>query len=163
MMILAITLTLCSYRAYLHSWRGLIRKNALGAEVLMFFIETMGRTTNAVVCSYKTLSELTGYSRTSVATAIRTLKDDNWIDTIKVGNATAYCVNERVVWQAKKSQRKYAIFSATVVAGESEQDSDFHTKINKDLKYIPFVEKTERVSLGDDELPPPDQTDMDLN
>ena len=81
-------------RAYLHSWRGLIRKNALGAEVLMFFIETMGRTTNAVVCSYKTLSELTGYSRTSVATAIRTLKDDNWIDTIKVGNATAYCVNE---------------------------------------------------------------------
>ena len=37
------------------------------------------------------------------------------------------------------------------------------TSVNKDLKYIPFVEKTERVSLGDDELPPPDQTDMDLN
>ena len=54
-------------------------------------------------------------------------------------------------------------FSALPLLLASEQDSDFHTKINKDLKYIPFVEKTERVSLGDDELPPPDQTDMDLN
>ncbi|ECD9411948.1 plasmid replication initiation protein [Salmonella enterica subsp. enterica] len=150
-------------RAYLHSWRGLIRKNPLATEILMFFIEKMGRTTNAVVCSYKTLTELTGYSRTSVANAIKALKDDNWIDTVKIGNATAYCVNERVAWQAKKNQRKYALFSATVVASESEQDSDFHKKINGNLKHIPFVDKNERITLGGDELPPPDQSDLDLD
>ena len=53
----------------------------------------MGRTTNAVVCSYKTLTELTGYSRTSIANSLKILRDDNWIETIKIGNATAYCVN----------------------------------------------------------------------
>ena len=150
-------------RAYLQSWRGLIRKNPLATEILMFFIEKMGRTTNAVVCSYKTLTELTGYSRTSVANAIKTLKDDNWIDTIKVGNATAYCVNERVVWQASKTQRKYAMFSATVVASETEQDSDYHTKIKTDLKHIPFVDKSERITLGSDQLDPPDQNDLELD
>ena len=99
-------------RCYLKSWRGLIRKNPLAAEILMFLVEKMGRTTNAVVCSYKTLCELTGYSRTSVANAIKILKEDNWIESVKIGSATAYCVNERVAWQAAKNQRKYAIFSA---------------------------------------------------
>src|SRR5215216_2707402 len=85
-------------REYLKNWRGLIRKNPLSAEILMFLIEKMGRTTNAVVCSYKTLTELTGYSRTSIANSLKTLKEDNWIEAIKIGNATAYCVNERVAW-----------------------------------------------------------------
>ncbi|WP_338156543.1 replication/maintenance protein RepL, partial [Xenorhabdus bovienii] len=150
-------------RAYLQNWRGLIRKSPLATEILWFFVEKMGRTTNAVVCSYKTLTELTGYSRTSVANAIKLLKEDNWIDTVKIGNATAYCVNERVVWQASKTQRKYAMFSATVVASASEQDSDFHTKLNQNLKHIPFIDDFERGIAGSEPLPPPDQADLDLN
>ncbi|OSK13644.1 replication protein [Escherichia coli M056] len=91
----------------------------------------MGKTTNAVVCSYATLTEVTGYSRRSVATAIKILKDDRWIQVVKVGNASAYCINEKVIWQAGRNQRKYAIFSATVVASESEQESDYHLKKRK--------------------------------
>ena len=127
-------------RGYLVSWRALIRKNPLASEILMFLIEKMGRTTNAVVCSYKTLQELTGYSRTSVANAIKLLKEQNWIDTVKVGNATAYCVNEKVAWQASKTERRYAVFSATVVASSSDQDNDFLKKSEQRLKHIPFVE-----------------------
>ena len=150
-------------RSYLQSWRGLIRKNPLATEILWFFIEKMGRTTNAVVCSYKTLTELTGYSRTSVANAIKLLKDDNWIDTVKIGNATAYCVNERVVWQAGRNQRKYALFSATVVASAVEQGSDFHEKLTTNLRHIPFVDPSERIIHDNSPLPPPDQQDIDLD
>ncbi|HID8404863.1 TPA: replication/maintenance protein RepL [Serratia marcescens] len=150
-------------RSYLRNWRGLVRKSQLATEILMFFIEKMGRTTNAVVCSYKTLTELTGYSRTSVANAIKLLKDDHWIETVKIGNATAYCVNERVVWQSAKNNRKYALFSATVVASDSEQESDYHEKIKQSLRYIPFIEGTERVTHDDSVLPPPDQIDIDLD
>ena len=121
--------------------RGLISKQPLAAEILMFFMEKMGRTTNAVVCSYKSLQEITGYSRPTVARAIRVLKEDNWIDTVKVGNATAYCVNEKVAWQASKNERKYAIFSATVVASETEQDDGFIEKSKEKLTFIPFFEK----------------------
>ena len=49
----------------------------------------MGRTTNAVVCSYTTLCEVTGVSRPTVGRAIKLLKEDNWIDTVKISNANA--------------------------------------------------------------------------
>lgn len=150
-------------RAYLRSWRSLIRKNGLAAEILFYLVERMGRTTNAVVCSYATLTEVTGYSRRSVATAIKVLKDDNWIQVIKIGNASAYCLNERVVWQAGRNQRKYAIFSATVVASESEQEKDFEERTKEKLIYIPVVEHHERIVSGSEDLPPPDQKDLELD
>lgn len=149
-------------RQYLKGWRALIRKNSLSAEILMFLIEKMGRTTNAVVCSYKTLTELTGYSRTSIAKSLKILRDDNWIETIKIGNATAYCVNERVAWQASRNQRNYAIFSAIIVASESEQENDFQSKVKEKLTYIPIIEKNEIVITGNEKLDPPDQLDLDL-
>lgn len=152
-------------RSYLKQWRQLTSKNSLASEILMYLVEHMGRTSNAVICSYATLIEITGYSRTSIAKAIKLLKDDNWIDTIKVGSATAYGVNERVFWQAGRNQRKYAYFSATVVASESEQASDFREKSKEKLKYIPFIDhKNERPIVNTSEqLPPPDQQDLDLN
>jgi hypothetical protein len=149
-------------RGYLKNWRALIRKNPLSAEILMFLIEKMGRTTNAVVCSYKTLTELTGYSRTSIANSLKILRNDNWIETVKIGNATAYCVNERVAWQASRNQRNYAIFSATIVASESEQENDFQKKSKEKLTYIPIIEKNEIVLTGNEELDPPDQLDLNL-
>jgi hypothetical protein len=149
-------------RGYLKNWRALIRKNPLSAEILMFLIEKMGRTTNAVVCSYKTLTELTGYSRTSIANSLKILRDDNWIEAVKIGNATAYCVNERVAWQASRNQRNYAIFSATIVASESEQDNDFQKKSKEKLTYIPIIENNEIVLTGNETLDPPDQLDLNL-
>lgn len=151
-------------RSYLKEWRALTRKNPLATEILMYLIEHMGRTTNAVVCSYRTLEEVTGVSRRTVARAIQTLKKDNWIESVKIGNATAYGVNARAFWQAKRNQKQYAIFQATVIASSSEQESDFHEKIKQPLRQIPFVGKAERVILNSDEqLPPPDQQDLDLN
>lgn len=147
-------------RGYLKAWRELSIKQPLAAGVLMYLVENMGRTTNAVICSYKTFQEVTGYSRPSIARAIKVLKEDNWIDTVKVGSATAYCVNERVAWQAARNQRKYAIFSATVVAAESEQDSTFSDKARQELKYIPVIKTGEQAILTDEALPPPDQQDL---
>lgn len=129
----------------------------------MYLVEHMGRTTNAIVCSYTTLTEVTGVSRASVARAIKILKDNNWIEAIKIGNATAYGINARAFWQAARNQKKYAIFQATVIASSSEQDSNFCEKAKQPLRYIPFIGKDERPIIGSDELPPPDQQDLELN
>ncbi len=149
-------------RAYLHQMRQLARKSPIAHEILYYFVEHMGRTTNAVVCSYATLCEMTGVSRPTVGRAIKLLKDDNWIDTVKIGNSNAYCVNERVFWQAGRNQRKYAIFSATVIASASEQDSDYAEKAKQKLTYIPVIEPHDIPVTGSDTLPPPDQCDLDL-
>ena len=118
--------------------------------------------TNAVVCSRNVLAEVTGCSIATVGRAIRVLKDDNWIDTVKIGNASAYCVNERAFWQAGRNQRQYAVFSATVIAAASEQDSDFREKAKQKLTYIPVIEDNDIAVTGKDQLPPPDQQDLDI-
>lgn len=150
-------------RSYLKQMRALARKNPLAHELLYYFVEHMGRTTNAVVVSYQTLCEVTGVSRPTVGRAIRLLKDENWIDAVKIGSATAYCVNARAFWQAGRNQKKYAIFSATVIASESEQDSAYPAKAKEKMTYIPVVERGQLTTVGSDELPPPDQQDLDLN
>ncbi|EBV4848735.1 TPA: replication/maintenance protein RepL [Salmonella enterica] len=149
-------------RGYLQQMRKLARKSPIAHEILYYLVEHMGRTTNAVVCSYTTLCEITGVSRPTVGRAIKLLKEDNWIDTIKIGNSNAYCVNEKVFWQAGRNQRKYAIFSATVIASASEQDSDYAEKAKQKLTYIPIIEPSDIPITGNEELPPPDQGDLDL-
>lgn len=150
-------------RGYLKQMRSLARKNPLAHEILYYLVEHMGRTTNAVVVSYQTLCEVTGVSRPTVGRAIKVLKEENWIDAVKVGNATAYCVNARAFWQAARNQKKYAIFSATVIASESEQDSSYPTKAKEKLTYIPILEREERAIASNEKLPPPDQQDLELD
>ncbi|MCW4447485.1 helix-turn-helix domain-containing protein [Vibrio splendidus] len=150
-------------KGHMKQWRELIKKQPLSAEIMFYFMEVMGKNTNAVVCSYKTLQEITGYSRPSVGRAIKNLKDMNWIDSVKIGSATAYAVNERIVWQSGKNQRRYAMFSATVIASETEQGSDFNPDNDTKIKHVPFVERSERAIISNDELPPPDQQELELN
>lgn len=149
-------------RSYLQQMRKLARKSPIAHEILYYLVEHMGRTTNAVVCSYTTLCEVTGVSRPTVGRAIKLLKEDNWIDTVKIGNANAYCVNERVFWQAGRNQRKYAIFSATVIASASEQENDYVEKAKQKMTYIPIIESKDIPVTGCEELPPPDQGDLPL-
>lgn len=133
-------------KGYMKQYRLLIKKSPVAAEILMFLVENMGKTTNAVVCSYKTLQEITETSSSTVTRAIRTLKKDNWIEAVKIGSATAYCINARAFWQAARNQKKYAIFQATVIAGFNEQESNYHQLAKHDLKYIPIVDKKEEKS-----------------
>lgn len=120
---------------YLKDIQNLIADSPVSAQILFFFIEKMGRYNNSVVCSYQTLIEITGYSRATIGRAIKYLKQHQWIDTVKVGSATAYCVNAQVAWRAANNERQYAIFSSTVVATSSEQNKDYLT--DKKLKRIP--------------------------
>lgn len=149
-------------RHYLRDMRRLARKSAVAHEILYYLVEHMGRTTNAVVVSYQTLVEVTGTSRATVARAVKLLKDQQWIDSVKIGSASAYAVNERIFWQAGRNQRQYAVFSATVIATETEQESGFREKAKQSLKHIPVVESHDITTTGKETLPPPDQGDLEL-
>ena len=66
------------------------------------------------------------------------------------------------VFSGFEPSRNYAIFSATIVASESEQENDFPKKSKEKLTYIPIIEKNEIVLTGNEELDPPDQLDLNL-
>ena len=150
-------------RQYLKDWRQLIRVSPLAAEILMFLVEKATTTNNgaqAVVCSYAVLQEVTGYKRSSVASAIKLLKDNKWIQAIKVGTTHAYAINEKVAWRGAANGRQYAIFSATVISAASEQEKGMIEDTTK-LKRIPVVRKNETITVSGEDLPPPDQKDLD--
>ena len=148
-------------RGYLKAHRALIKKYHQSAVVLDVLIEGMGKS-NALVISYKTLQELTGYGRTTVATAIKVLKDDQWIQSIKIGTTNAYIVNSAAFWTTWATGRAYSKFYATVIVSESEQDVTIDQLRDVQLRSVPIFERNERILVGTEELPPPDQTDLDL-
>ncbi|MDF4840143.1 plasmid replication initiation protein, partial [Vibrio parahaemolyticus] len=97
-------------KGHMKQWRELIQKQPLSAEIMFYFMEVMGKNTNAVVCSYKTLQEVTGYSRPSVGRAIKTPKEQTWIESAKIGSAKEYDVNQTIRTTHGKNERKYALF-----------------------------------------------------
>lgn len=150
-------------RDYMRDLRQLMRKSPHGAEILMYLVEHMGKSHNAVICSYVTLMEVTGLSRASVGRAIKILKDDHWIQSVRVGSASAYAVNANVFWRAHRNQKRYAIFQATVIASESEQQGSISDQPK--LRHIPVIGDSHntRIITNSEDLPPPDQKDLGLD
>ncbi len=131
-----------------------------GALVFSVIRENMQMGSNAVTISNGVLAKILGKSRATITRAISYLATNNYVQIIKVGNVNTYVVNEKIAFSGRAGQRT-AVYSATMVAHESEQEKGWD-QITK-LKSVPLIYENERVVLGNEDLPPPDQKDMDLN
>ncbi|MFN1150171.1 replication/maintenance protein RepL [Serratia liquefaciens] len=147
-------------RAAEKNLRALQKENPTAALVFSVIRENMQMGTNAVTISNPVLAKILGKSARTVARATKHLAEHAYVQIVKVGNTNTYVVNEQVAFAGSKGQRK-AVFSATVVAHECEQDEGWDQV--KKLKAIPIIYDDERPVLGEEVLPPPDQTDLDLN
>jgi len=143
------------------SHRQLILKSQLGAAILDLFVEKMN-TNNAIVCSYKVLEELLGRSRASIGRALRILKEDRWIQSIKIGSAHAYVINSSAFWTTHANGKQYSLFHATIIASAEEQTQTLDELKTVKLKKLNVLEKNEIALLNNEDLPPPDQKDIDL-
>jgi hypothetical protein len=141
--------------------RGLIDRSAVAAKVLMILAEKMNRQ-NALVCSYDTLSKLTKLSRQTLYKAIKLLKEENWIQVLKVGNANAYVINSRVFWQSY-GDRKYAVFNAVIVAGADEQETSAEDWDKVELRHFPFLSQKDEVVLSGENPDLPAQDEIDFH
>lgn len=132
------------------------------SAALMFSVirEHMQIGSNAVTVSQAALGKILNLSRSTISRASKYLADKQYVQIIKTGNVSTYVVNERIAFAGSAGQRK-AVFSATVIAHECEQEEGWEQV--KKLKAVPLIYDDERVILGLDELPPPDQNDLDLN
>lgn len=141
-------------------YRGLIDRSPVAAKLLVLMAERMDYQ-NALVCSSAVLEELTGLSRTTIYRAVKLLRDERWLDVIKVGSANAYLVNSGVFWTSY-GDRKHTSFQATILATSSEQEGNVDKQVQ--LRRFPFLSRKqgERAVLTSEELPPPDQKDLDL-
>lgn len=140
--------------------RALQIANPTASLVFSVIRENMQIGTNAVAISNTAFCKIIGKSRATVTRAIKHLSDHNYVQIIKVGTTNTYVVNEKIAFAGKPGQRK-AVFSATVVAHECEQDEGWDSV--KRLKAVPVIYDNERAILGTEYLPPPDQQDIDLD
>lgn len=140
--------------------RAIQRESPSAALVFSVIREHMQIGTNAVTVSQSALSQILKLSRSTIARATKFLLEHNYVQIIKTGNVSTYVVNERIAFAGTVGQRK-AVFSATVIAHETEQEENWDSV--KKLKAIPVIYEDERVILGSDDVPPPDQYDLNLN
>jgi biotin operon repressor len=125
---------------------------------LMYLVNNMSRS-NALVVSQQAIAEGIGGKRGTVNKAIKYLSDHNFIQIIKAGGVSVYVVNSRVAWQGERGAR-YAAFGADVIAIESEQSIDLDDKTP--LHSVPVLYDGERIMVGNENMPPPDQGELEL-
>lgn len=137
------------------AWGRLIHESPRAASLLHTLVAHMDESA-AVVCSYKTLSYLSGMAFSTVRRAIADLKDGQWIQVIQIGGkggGLAFVVNSRVAWAAKRDHLGMAVFSAKVLAISEEQDAD--ALDGPELRRIPTMYAGERqLPTGPGEDPP---------
>jgi len=147
-------------RKSMQELRMLIGRSGLAARLLLMLAEKMNRE-NAIVISFHTLERITGKSRTALHNAIALLKKEQWIQVVKVGTANAYFINNAVFWRGE-GKDKQAHFRAAIIASFDEQDERENWEGVK-LKHFPVLDPGERLTHTSESLPPPDQSDLDLN
>lgn len=140
--------------------RAIQRDNPTAALVFSIIRENMQIGSNAVTISQAALCQILKVSRSTISRATKYLAQNNYVQIIKTGNVSTYVVNERIAFAGTPGQRR-AVFSATVVAHEIEQEEGWDN-VSK-LKAVPVIYEDERIFLGNDELPPPDQQDLELD
>lgn len=133
-------------------------KSPAAMGTLMFMVNRMSRS-NALVVSQQAIANELGITRQTVNGAIRFLSEHNFVQIVKAGGASVYVVNSRVAWQGERGAR-YAAFGADVVALESEQTGELDDL--PPLKGVPVLYDGERLLVGNEEGPPPDQQEMEL-
>lgn len=125
---------------------------------LIYMCTNMSRS-NALVVSQKAMGDAIGASRETVNKAIKLLVNHNFLQVVKAGGNTIYVVNSRVAWQGDRGAR-YAAFGADVIAFETEQSGSIDDL--PPLKSVPILFDGERLLVGNEEGPPPDQQEMEL-
>lgn len=138
-------------------------ESPVALQLLMLFGQVMNKQ-NAVMMSYKAMMDITGKSRSTLDRAIKTLAKQHWIQVVKVGQSNVYVLNSAVFWTDRGDKKYRASFTAAVVTTLEEQDKDLRRSPSVELQRVPMLSgKEERVSLTTEQLPPPDQQDLDLD
>lgn len=141
--------------------RALQRQSPNGALIFSILRQHMQIGTNTVTISNKVLAKILGLSRSTISRAIKVLKENNYVSVVKSGSTNCYTVNQRIAFSGHPGQRQ-AVFNSVVVAHECEQEENWDSI--EPMKSMPVFMDNERPYLNtSDELPPPDQKDLNLN
>lgn len=119
------------FRDHMPEMRWLSMNHNKAYNILLFLIEHMDFQ-NALMCPNSILQEYFGVSRQTVSTAIKTLKENGFIDVFKAGTSNVYVVNPDVAWTNYADKVKYCKFNGNILVNKSENmDYQFKSQYEK--------------------------------
>jgi hypothetical protein len=140
------------------AWAVLVKNKPRAAALLHTIVAHMDHQ-SALVASRETLASMADCSVATVKRAVADLKEGNWLEVVQVGGkggVNAYVVNSRVAWANNRKQLPGAIFTATVLASQAEQESIDTTP----LRRIPILYQGERQLPSGAGAAPPAQPEL---
>lgn len=132
-------------RATHEAWMQLTIAAPKASAVLHLLANRVGEH-NAVVASYQVLAEISGLSVSTIRRAIAALIEGNWIEVRRLGPSStvnAYVLNDRVAWTRARNDLRYSLFSATVLASETEQEDRGILGHQEPLRKLPKTGETQ--------------------
>ena len=111
-----------------------LMKQSSDAYCIMDFLASKMDNYNAVICSYRVMQEVFGYSQATIARAIKLLKEHKYIDVKKSGTSNIYMLNKHLYWNSWGTNYIYAEFDAKVIIAASEQDKDTQAQIKTEIQ-----------------------------
>jgi Fe2+ or Zn2+ uptake regulation protein len=121
----------------LKEFRRLSDQSPKALKLLFTLAEKMNRM-NAIMASNATLSQIAGMSIPTVTRAIKLLKEERWIQVVRIGTANAYVINSTVFWKST-GDLKHASFHAQIIASSDEQTEPVENWDGVTLKHFPFM------------------------
>ncbi|MDO8336521.1 MAG: hypothetical protein Q7T74_07130 [Candidatus Saccharibacteria bacterium] len=125
-------------KMYIAEMTDLAQRAPSAHTVLWTLVQQMNKL-NAVMIGQDSLCKLTKLSPATVKRAVALLREQQWLEVLKVGTANAYRVNSDVFWQDRADGR-WASFSANVIVNFDEQDERTKTFPKVTTRHFPFVE-----------------------
>lgn len=119
------------YRDDMPELRWLTAKSGTATSILFFIIEHMDNK-NALACSYAVFEDYFDISKDTIRRSIKLLKDNGFIDTLKMGTSNIYIVNTEIAWTSWNNQKQYTKFNGNMLVSKKE---------NKDYAYRSQFEK----------------------
>ena len=111
-----------------------LMKQSSDAYCIMDFLASKMDNYNAVICSYRVMQEVFGYSQATIARAIKLLKEHKYIDVKKSGTSNIYMLNKHLYWNSWGTNYVYAEFDAKVIIAASEQDKETQAQIKTEIQ-----------------------------
>lgn len=125
-------------KMYISEMKDLARHAPAAHTVLWTLIQEMNKQ-NSIMISIPSIAKLTHMSAPTVKRAIALLREQQWMEVLKIGTSNVYRVNASVVWQ-DRADGKWAAFDTRLVVNFDEQDEITKNRDRVFTRHIPLVQ-----------------------
>ena len=119
------------YRENMPELRWLMAKSGIASSLLFFIMEHMDNK-NALACSYAVFQDYFKVSKPTITRAISLLKDNGFIDILKMGTSNVYIINYEIAWSSWANQKQFAKLDGTILVSKKEnKDYEYRSQFDK--------------------------------